>query len=374
MGSSPPYEAGRGAWLDAEFSKLAGRIESLGRELESLRGEYGVVGWPEQGGGTDSGCPGPEAKRPRLGPTLPGLASEENSLDGCLERMMFDSDSCSSFTTAETCNGTGEAKKQRLVLKLKRITKKYFVVNKLPIKDAQLKKRFVDYEYERYFFIHYVNDLPKTYRCKLCPKVYNKVASLQFHKRTHSKLPPGYNVGDFARRFSNHAGPIEAYMPAAHNALLAGLAEHPSQYPGYSSIPRHLPAPRPGTVLACHQATQQYISSGLNKLAPTPKQNLTTLLHKGRKRKKICYLGCSQIRFCLYLMYLTARQDNFHVGEMLGEGGFAKVWAAVWENGPLEERDAVLKVQSPANDWEWYILNQVSRQQHSCSFRYCVPQ
>ena len=52
--------------------------------------------------------------------------------------------------------------------------------------------------------------------------------------------------------------------------------------------------------------------------------------------------------------------DSFSVGEMIGEGGFARVFGAVWDNGPLEERDTVLKIQSPANDWEWYILNQVN--------------
>ena len=35
------------------------------------------------------------------------------------------------------------------------------------------------------------------------------------------------------------------------------------------------------------------------------------------------------------------------------------MYGAIWENGPPEERDTVLKIQAPANDWEWYILNQV---------------
>ena len=50
------------------------------------------------------------------------------------------------------------------------------------------------------------------------------------------------------------------------------------------------------------------------------------------------------------------------MGDLIGEGGFAKVYGGVWENGPLGERDTVLKIQSPANDWEWYILNQVSQE------------
>jgi hypothetical protein len=35
------------------------------------------------------------------------------------------------------------------------------------------------------------------------------------------------------------------------------------------------------------------------------------------------------------------------------------VFAATWETGPAEERDAVLKVQMPPNDWEWYIISEV---------------
>ena len=118
----------------------------------------------------------------------------------------------------------------------------------------------------------------------------------------------GYNVGDFARRFSNHAAPVEPYIPAAHNTWTESLRPHPTQYPGYvdlSAARVSLPSLRPGT--------------------------------------SVSWAG-----------------DSFSVGEMIGEGGFARVFGAVWDNGPLEERDTVLKIQSPANDWEWYILNQVN--------------
>jgi len=166
---------------------------------------------------------------------------------------------------------------------------------------------YLDYEQDRYFFIHYVNDLPKTYQCKQCPKIFNKITSLQWHKRTHTKLPQGYNIGDFARRFSNHAAPVEPYIPAAHNKLTENLRPHPTQYPGYVDLRAagvSLPSLRAGT--------------------------------------SVSWAG-----------------DSFSVGEMIGEGGFARVFGAVWDNGPLEERDTVLKIQSPANDWEWYILNQM---------------
>ena len=113
----------------------------------------------------------------------------------------------------------------------------------------------------------------------------------------------GYNVGDFARRFSNHAAPVEPYIPAAHNKLTENLQPHPTLYPGYVNLNTPLPVLKPGLSVTWHD-------------------------------------------------------DTFHVGDLIGEGGFAKVYGGVWENGPLEERDTVLKIQSPANDWEWYILNQ----------------
>ena len=97
---------------------------------------------------------------------------------------------------------------------------------------------------------------------------------------------------------------MEPYIPAVHNKMTENLQPHPTQYPGYVSLNRPLPLLKPGVAVSLHQ-------------------------------------------------------DTFHVGEMIGEGGFAKVYGGIWENGPLEERDTVLKIQSPANDWEWYILNQV---------------
>jgi len=56
---------------------------------------------------------------------------------------------------------------------------------------------------------------------------------------------------------------------------------------------------------------------------------------------------------------LKLGEDQFIVGELKGEGGFAKVYSATWMNGPVPDVDSVLKVQKPANDWEWYILNEL---------------
>jgi len=49
--------------------------------------------------------------------------------------------------------------------------------------------------------------------------------------------------------------------------------------------------------------------------------------------------------------------EEFLVNELKGEGGFAKVFSATWRTGPVYAEDAVMKVQKPANDWEWNILN-----------------
>jgi len=56
---------------------------------------------------------------------------------------------------------------------------------------------------------------------------------------------------------------------------------------------------------------------------------------------------------------LKLASEEFIVGELKGEGGFAKVFSASWMNGPKGFEDVVLKVQKPSNDWEWYLLKEV---------------
>ena len=55
--------------------------------------------------------------------------------------------------------------------------------------------------------------------------------------------------------------------------------------------------------------------------------------------------------------------DRFFIKKLKGEGGFAKVFSAMREdtdmNCTIAGIDAVLKVQSPANEWEWYICTEV---------------
>ena len=149
------------------------------------------------------------------------------------------------------------------------------------------------------------NNNPKIVRCKTCRKVFSKASTLRIHRKTHAAFATGpYTPKDFAKRFSTASVSKEPYRPAAHLKLLEAVSPHPREYDGYLESPGPLP----------------YIKPGAN---------------------------------------LTMHHDKFTVGDMIGEGGFAKVFAATWENGPSEERSTVLKVQMPANDWEWYILNQV---------------
>jgi len=60
---------------------------------------------------------------------------------------------------------------------------------------------------------------------------------------------------------------------------------------------------------------------------------------------------------------LTLDQDVFYVSECKGEGGFAKVYHATRQdndvNCTISGIDAVLKVQKPARDWEFYICKMV---------------
>jgi len=56
---------------------------------------------------------------------------------------------------------------------------------------------------------------------------------------------------------------------------------------------------------------------------------------------------------------LALEGETFHIEALRGEGGFAKVYSASWQGG--EEERCVLKVQRPANDWEWHILGEVGK-------------
>ena len=220
MGSSHCQDDQDPSWFDSKFSDLSGQIDSMARELQRLAELYDIKDWEEAARRretTDINGFNSHSKlksdninvtssrtvpdRNILNESSASLCnSEENSnmsFAGNFPSALFDGDSNSSFNLNDSFIdkfNTKEAKKQRLVIKLKRITKKYFMVNKLPIRDHKLKKLYLDYEHDRYYFQVYVNDLPKTYQCKQCPKLFNKILSLQFHKRTHTKMPPGTNI------------------------------------------------------------------------------------------------------------------------------------------------------------------------------------
>jgi len=203
-----------------------------------------------------------------------------------------------------------DAQKERLVIKFRKISDKYnyYMVDDIPLpSDSPFK--YCNYKSVRYSFPTCFGYTPvkriNPQRCKTCRKVFSKTSSLRIHRKTHAAFPPGpYTPKDFAKRFSNITVSREPYKPAAHLNLLKSVTPHPKEYLGYTDI----------------QGPMPYIKPGL---------------------------------------HLRLAEDNFCVGDMIGEGGFAKVFSATWENGPPEERNTVLKVQMPANDWEWYILNQV---------------
>merc|ERR1719158_1839607 len=58
-------------------------------------------------------------------------------------------------------------------------------------------------------------------------------------------------------------------------------------------------------------------------------------------------------------------EDVFYISECKGEGGYAKVYAATRQDNDMDCTisgiDAVLKVQKPANDWEFYICTEVQK-------------
>ena len=106
------------------------------------------------------------------------------------------------------------------------------------------------------------------------------------------------------RKYSINPNFKKPFSPKLHRSLLVELNVNFFETVGYATIDRKLPSVRPRNIL---------------KLA----------------------------------------SEDFIVGELKGEGGFAKVYSASWTNGPQGFQDVVLKVQKPSNDWEWYLLKEV---------------
>ena len=150
------------------------------------------------------------------------------------------------------------------------------MVDDIPIpEDSNLK--YFNYKSQRYSFptsfnvTPRKNNNPKVVRCKTCRKVFSKMSSLKIHRRSHAAFTPGpYTPKDFAKRFSTEKQSREPYRPAAHLKLLETVVPHPRDYPGYYECSGPLPYIKPGTAL-------------------------------------------------------RLQEDEYTVGDMIGEGGFAKV-------------------------------------------------
>jgi len=223
----------------------------------------------------------------------------------------------SHFNSSEPLQFNG-TKKERLVIKFRRISQKYYMVEETHdssyLNYSSIRTRFDEYELPNNFQkTPNKNTNPKVHRCKTCRKVFNKISSLQTHRKTHTTAgfdksrSRGFSAADFAKRFSNDKISKDPNLlkPSEYEVILSKVDPHPSTYPGYVDLTNgHMP----------------YIKPGQN---------------------------------------FTVGDEVFQVGDFVGEGGFAKVFSANWDTGPQAERDSVLKVQMPANDWEWYCLNQV---------------
>jgi len=222
------------------------------------------------------------------------------------------------FTTPQTSPGGG-VRKEKLIIKFRRISEKYYMVEETNDSSC-LNYKSIRHKFEEYDLSDLLdttpkkNNNPKVHRCKTCRKVFSKASSLTTHRKTHTvgagfdkSRSKGFTALDFAKRFSDAKVSFDPNLitPSQYEEILSKVNPHPTTYPGYVYI----------------------LNSGMPYIKPGGK--------------------------------LVAGEDTFQINEVIGEGGFARVFSAAWETGPPAERDSVLKVQMPANDWEWYCLNQV---------------
>jgi hypothetical protein len=106
--------------------------------------------------------------------------------------------------------------KERLVIRFRRITGTYYMVDDIPESpDPNLK--YFNYKSQRYSFPTYFSvaecaspakkapSTPKVFRCKTCRKVFSKMSTLKVHRKTHAAFAPAgtFTPGDFAKRFSS---------------------------------------------------------------------------------------------------------------------------------------------------------------------------
>merc|ERR550519_2537911 len=141
--------------------------------------------------------------------------------------------------------------------------------------------------------------------CDMCPREFTKANQLKLHMKTHTGAIKPFKCDDCSRRFFVSLDLTEPFSPVFQKEILDAASPGPSSYPGFYDISGPMP---------------RVVASSTVKLG----------------------------------------KDFYCVGNLLGEGGFAKVYSAYWDQGPEGSQDAVLKVQlggSPT--WEWYITNQV---------------
>ena len=243
---------------------------------------------------------------------------EETSRDSLMHTSMDDRDDSSN----SVMGAVSPKPRERLVLKLRRVHDEYYMV------EESGDSSVLNYSYIRTKFEEY--DIPawslpsttstprsstpgKVHRCKTCRKVFNKPAALAAHRKTHTAgfdtSRRGFTAADFARFSSSSSGvsrgDANCMKASEYEEILSRISPHPSTYPGYVNLS----------------------SSPLPHIVPEDQ--------------------------------LSLGDDTFTVQEFVGEGGFARVFAAEWRQDSDGDHveDVVLKIQMPVNDWEWYCLS-----------------
>ena len=227
------------------------------------------------------------------------VSRDSQSGGSFLQTSMDDRDDSSNSVQAGD-QSPGRQDRERLVLKLKRITDRYYVVEHCGdssyLNYSYLRTKFEEYEIPTGFLpVGSARNSPaKVHRCKTCRKVFNKASALAAHRKTHTAgfdtSRRGFNAADFARRFSDlgssrGGGDPNMLKPSEYEALLAKISPHPSTYPGYVDLKLHL----------------------LPHIVPD---------HD-----------------------LVIGDDAFSVTDFVGEGGFARVFSANWDTGPPGNRE-----------------------------------
>jgi hypothetical protein len=124
--------------------------------------------------------------------------------------------STEAFHWEDSSNCSQDGCKERLVIKFRRITGTYYMVDDIPDSPDSTSKYF-NYKSQRYSFPTYLTvaasaspakkatGSPKVYRCKTCRKVFSKMSTLKVHRKTHAAFAPAgtFTPGDFAKRFSS---------------------------------------------------------------------------------------------------------------------------------------------------------------------------